>query len=223
MFSTFGGFVSGSYAMGNVWAYADKDDPALYNTKITFALPDFYKPTWGDVFDHVSRQMKCTWSWNPENRQFKFARSDAKPPFAIKQAEGWRTEDRGLYTWYAPKDQNFGLDIYYFGHYSASPEDPELYKKVRSYFALVNLKNWPNGPTEQQMEKVKVADAEALYLKTDTPRPGGVWRQWSFVLDGNAFLIVSAMPKEKEPQLVPAIEQMISTFKLALPATRSAN
>jgi hypothetical protein len=87
---------------------------------------------------------------------------------------------------------------------------------------LINLKNWPNVPTEEKMIKVKVADAEALYLKTDTPRPGGVWRQWSFVRDGNAFLIVSAMPKEMEPQQVPAIEQMVSTFKSAAPATRQA-
>jgi hypothetical protein len=58
--------------------------------------------------------------------------------------------------------------------------------------------------------------------RIDTPRPGGVWRQWSLLVNGGAFLIVSSMPKEDECELVAAIEKMAASFKAAKPATQPA-
>jgi hypothetical protein len=63
--------VSGSYALAQVWVYAENDEQALYNTRISYPYPEFYKPTWGEVFDDIARQMRCRWEWNPKNRQFK--------------------------------------------------------------------------------------------------------------------------------------------------------
>jgi len=72
------------------------------------------------------------------------------------------------------------------------------------------------------MSRVKVAGQDALYFKIDTPRSDGVWRQWSFLVDGEAFLIVSALPTESEAELVPAIEQMVASFAVTGPTTQPA-
>lgn len=226
--ANFRSFMSACYALCNVWIYAAGDDQELYGTPLVNPYPDFYDPTWGEVFDHVARQMRCTWSWNPENRQFKFERSEAPPRFGVELADGWRREDRGLYVWHAPKDSQFGLDIYDFGHYTAPPggdndgAGADFAKKVREHVATHLLRNWPQPPTPAQMKLVKVAGADALYLATDTPRPGGLWRQWSVLVDGNAYLIVSAMPKTSEADLMPAVEKMVASFKVEKPATRPA-
>jgi hypothetical protein len=220
LFRTFRSFVSASYATANVWIYAADDEPALYDSPVAYTWPKFYSPTWGEVFDHVARQTNCTWSWNPQNRQFKFERSNAPPPFGVTLPENWRREDRGLYIWHAPKDQNFGLDIFDFGQFTPPPDDADFPKKLREHFAMINLTHWPTPPTIAQMQMVKIGGADALYLKTDTPRPGGIWRQWSLVIDGHAFLIVSAMPKEREAELVPVIEKMVGSFAFHPPTTR---
>jgi hypothetical protein len=222
LFRTFGSFMSSSYATAQVWVYAEKDDPAIYRMPVTYSYPDFYRPTWGEVFDHLARQTRTSWSWNPVNRQFKFERMSGDPFFSVTLAEGWRREDRGIHIWHAPKDQPFGLDVYYFGHFTADKDTPDLFKKVRSHFAARMLSNWPDAPPESRMSTVKVGGVDALHLTADTPRPGGVWRQWSFVADGHAFVIVSAMPKDRQDQLLPAVEGMVGSFKLQSPATRPA-
>jgi hypothetical protein len=219
---SFSSFVSGSYAISNVWIYADKDDQAINRSRISFTYPDFYQPTWGEIFDMAARQMRCSWSWNPQNRQFKFERSKTDPAFGVTLADGWRREDRGAYVWHAPKDQDFGMDIYDYGHFTIAKDDAELATKIRTYYAVKSVANWPDAPTEKQMSLVKVGDNDALYLKTDTPRPGGVWRQWSLFVDGNAYLIVSALPKDRENDLVPAIEKMVATFTVTAATTRPA-
>jgi hypothetical protein len=221
MFQTLRSFMSANYAFANVWIYAAGDDPKLYDTKVSYPFPHYYKPTWGEVFDVIARQTRCKWSWNPDNRQFKFEPTTDAPFFGVTLADGWQTEDRGEYIWFAPKDQDFGMDIYYFGHYTPG-KDADLLKKVRTDIALRSVAEWPNAPTEQMMTTVQVAGTEALLLKTDTPRPGGRWFQWSLIKDGHAFLIVSAMPKEKEAELLPAVEKMVASFKIQSPTTRPA-
>ena len=221
-FITFRSFMSGSYAFADVWVYAENDDQGLYDTPLEFTYPQFYKPSWGEVFDHIARQLKCTWEWNPKNRQFKFFKSTSGPFFGVDLAKGWRQEDRGFYVWHAPEGRDFGMDIYYFGQFNplrreqgaARGERTGLYERVRAHFALKMLSGFPNPPTEKQMSTVNISGVPALYAKTDTPRPGAIWRQWSFVLDGHAFVIVSVMPKELESKLVPDIEQMVKSFKL---------
>jgi hypothetical protein len=219
---TFDSFVSSSYAIANVWVYAAGDSKAVYQTPVVYNYPDFYKPTWGEVFDAVARQTRCKWSWNPQNRQFKFEPTEDRPVFGVTLADGWQREDRGAYIWHAPKGKQFGMDIYDYGHFTFGTKNGDLPKKVRAYYAVDSISNWPNAPTEKQMSVVKIGNNEALYLKTDTPRPGGVWRQWSLILGGHAYLIVSAMPKEEEKDLVPAIEKMVASFKVDSPTTKPA-
>ena len=213
LFGNFSVFMSGSFAVAQVWVYADNDEQALHDTRLSYTFPEFYKPTWGEVFDHVGRQMRCRWEWNPKNRQFKFYRSDAEPFFGVKLAEGWRREDRGMYVWHAPKDMQFGMDIYYFGHYTAAADKPNLMQKVREHVAMMAAKPLPNAPGLDAMKLTKVGDADALYLE-HAPRPDALWRQWSVVVDGHAFLIVSAMPKERAADIRPPVDEMVKTFKL---------
>jgi hypothetical protein len=222
MFRTFRSFMSSSYATAQVWLYAADDDQKIYNTKVSYVFPEFYTPTWGEVFDQLARQMQCKWSFDTKNRQFRFERSDAPPSFGVTLADGWRREDRGMYVWHAPADQDFGMDIYSFGHYTPTDDKPTLHDDVRAHFALQTVSDWPDAPKLTNMTTVKVAGVDALYLHIDTPRPGGVWRQWSFVLDGEAFVIVSAMPKENEAKLAPAIDAMVATFSHRNPVTQPA-
>jgi hypothetical protein len=222
VFRTFRSFVSSCYATADTWVYAEGDDRALYDAQLIYPYPDFYKPTWGEVFTHVGRQMGCSWSWNPQNRQFRFARAELPPLFHLTLADGWRSKDRGLYVWHAPKGTQFGMDVYYYGHYTTPANDPDFERRVREHVALALVGNWPAPPKLAQMTPTKVGGHDALALTADTPRPGGVWRQWSVVIEGDAFLIVSAMPKTNEPELMPAIEQMVSSFKAATPTTRPA-
>ncbi|HET8783042.1 MAG TPA: hypothetical protein VFM63_11535, partial [Pyrinomonadaceae bacterium] len=67
--------------------------------------------------------------------------------------------------------------------------------------------------TADGMSTVKVDGVEARYFQTPTPRPGAVWRQWSFVKNGNAFVIVSALP-ESDNKLLSAVESMVKSFRV---------
>ncbi len=213
LFRTFDGFAAQCHAAGNVAvAAAGPDAAALADANVGFDYPPFYRPSWGEVFDHVARQMRCRWTVDPASGRFRFERTDAAPPFDVRPAPGWRTEDRGSYVWHAPADQPFGLDVYDFGHYAADPARPDLYARVREHFALRDVAGWPHPPTLAQMATVKVAGVDALYLRADTPRPGGLWRQWSLVADGHAIVMVSAMPRDREVTLGPAVDRMVASF-----------
>jgi hypothetical protein len=222
LFRSFRSFTESSYATANVWVYAAHDDPNLYDLNVGYDYPPFYRPTWGELFDHVARQMRCAWSFDPKNNQFKFEPTDAGPGYGVALAPGWRREDRGRYVWHAPADQPFGMDIYDYGHVTADPAHPDLIDKVRAFYAVHEVAAWPNAPTLAQMTTVKVAGADALHLRTDTPRPGGLWRQWAVVVDGHAFVIVSAMDKSREADLGPAVDKMVASFALTPATTRPA-
>jgi len=223
LFRTFDGFASQCYAVAGVEVTAGGADPAaLAGANVGYDYPSFYRPTWGEVFDHVARQMRCAWSFDPKNNQFKFEPTDAGPGYGVTLAPGWRREDRGRYVWHAPADQPFGMDIYDYGHVTADPAHPDLIDKVRAFYAVREVAAWPHAPTLAQMTTVKVAGVDALYLRTDTPRPGGLWRQWAGVVDGHAFVIVSAMDKSREAELGPPVDKMVASFALAPATTRPA-
>ena len=220
LFRTFGSFTESCYATAGVWVYAAGDAPALTAANVGYDYPPAYTPTWGEVFDHVARQMRCAWSFDPHNRQFKFAPTDAPPPFTVTLPAGWRQQDRGRYVWVAPADAEFGMDVYDYGHVTPDPAKPDLFRQVRDHFAVADVSGWPRPPKLSQMTTVPVAGADALYLRCDTPRPGGLWRQWAFVTpDGHAFVVVSAMPADREPIVGPAVDAMVASFAVRKPTT----
>ena len=147
-------------------------------------------------------------------------RTDAPPAFGVALEPGWRREDRGAYVWHAPAGQPFGLDVYDHGHVTPDPAHPDVAARVRDDFALRDLAGWPNPPTLGQMTPVKVGGADGLYLSVDTPRPGGLWRQWAVVAGDHVFVIVSAMPKDRAAELGPAVDRMVASFTVgSQPAT----
>jgi hypothetical protein len=212
---TFRAFMSSSFATADVWIYAKDDAKDIYDASFQYPFPRFYRPSWRETFDIIARQIGCKWCWNPENRQFAFERTDDPPPFGVTIADGWVVEDRGLYLWYAPKGKPCGLDIYWFGHYTNRDDDPELFSRVREYFAIRSLADWPNPPTLQDMSIVKVGNHDALFITRDAPRGDVIWRQWSMVIDGNAYLIVSAIEKADDNLYRPQVEQMLASFRPA--------
>ncbi|MBN1477335.1 hypothetical protein JXA47_11325 [Candidatus Sumerlaeota bacterium] len=215
--STFHSFMSSSFAFANVWIVAENDDPGLYSAQVVYPYPPFYQPTWGEIFDHIARQMRCEWQWDPDIRQFVFRRSESGPIFQVNLEEGWISEDRGLYSWFAPEGLPCGMDIYDLGHFTQSEENPDLFAEVREHFALRSMSLSPDPPSVEDMEIVSVADFEALYHHCAGERPGSVWRQWSFVAEGHAILIVSALPGQMEATLAPQVDRMVQSFRLIVP------
>src|SRR5688500_1972227 len=56
----FRSFSASCYALDNVWIYsAGEDAEAIRNERVMYLYPKFYNPTWGEVFDHVARQLRC--------------------------------------------------------------------------------------------------------------------------------------------------------------------
>jgi hypothetical protein len=211
LFRTFRSFVGSAYATAKVWVYADGDDEPMYASELVYTYPRFYTPTWREMFDSAARQLRGKWEWNPQNRQFKFERTNEDPAIGVKLAKDWRRQDRGLYVWHAPRGLPMGMDIYFLGHYTADAKQPDLIEKARAHAAMFILGQFPAPPKVETMQRIRVASGEALYARV-LPRPGVVWRQWALVKDGNAFLIVSALPEEKEGELSPVVDEMVRTF-----------
>ena len=70
------------------------------------------------------------------------------------------------------------------------------------------------GVTIAEMRKVTVDSVEALYFQTPTPRAGVIWRQWVFVKNGRAIVIVSTLPDDNQ-QLLADVESMVKSFRVA--------
>jgi hypothetical protein len=111
------------------------------------------------------------------------------------------------------------MDIYMMGTYSASKEKEgkTLFNKVRDDIALRFARMFKKDVTADAMTKTKVGDYEALYFMIAAPGTGIVWRQWAIVNSGKAFCIVSAIKPEQEKDILPDVEAMVKSFKIAKP------
>jgi len=160
-------------------------------------IPDFYSPTWKEVFDVIGIQTRSSWKYDPQHDYWEFSEPAAPKPFSLTMPDGWTSKDMGLWMGYAPSNYPVGMDVYYFGSYSVDSRKPEdeanLWPKIRAFWALsisgsVNLR-----VTAAEMKTVSVAGVDALYFEGPAPRPGVIWRQWAFVRDGKAFVILSTL------------------------------
>ncbi len=217
----FKGLVSHSYTLMGIDAFYGCDDDIL-RQHIAYTYPDFYEPTWREFFDHMAKQMKAKWTWKEENKNFEFCGTNEKSFFSVDLEPNWRMQDRGLYIWHAPEGQNFGMDIYYFGHFSA-PENKdknEFYNRVRDHFAIDYHKVMGSveipSLNDMQIKKIISGDEALYWYKKDFSRLASkvVWRQWAFTVEGHMFLIISAMPEENEIDTSTAVDRMISTFSI---------
>ncbi len=210
---TFGEYGSFLYAVLDVAIHTD--DKGIGGTELYTSFPAFYKPTWRELFDTIAAQTRSSWKYDPLRDYWVFAKPGAPKPFAVTIAGKWVANDRGVFTSYRPPTYPVGMDIYYYGIYSADDprQEPALWKRVRDSWAISFASNLKRGVTIAEMRKVNVAGAEALYFEGPALRPGVTWRQWALVKSGRAFVIVSTLPAE-DKSLLADVESMVNSLRV---------
>lgn len=208
---TFGSYGSLLYAVSDVAVHTE--DREIGETELHSPFPDFYKPTLRELFDTIAVQTGSSWKYDPGRDFWVFAKPAAPKPFAVTPAPKWVSEERGVQTNYRPPTYPVGMDVYYYGVYSSddSKQSAALWEKIRDLWATSFASKLKRDVSVAEMRKVSVDGAEALYFETPTPRPGVIWRQWAFVKDGRAFVIVSALPAQ-DKALVANVESMVKSF-----------
>jgi hypothetical protein len=214
MLGSFDAFCSWLFATRDVAIHCDSEE--INRTRLDSSFPEFYKPTWRELFDAIGRQTKSTWKYYAARDFWVFSKPAADLPYKIELADKWQADDRGLYLSYHPEIAPVGMDIYMMGTYSVSEGDdkPELYKKVRDALALQFASAFKKDVTVKEMEDVKIEDLNALHFKINAPATGVAWRQWVIVDSGKAFVIVSAIKPEDEKKILPDVERMVKSFKI---------
>lgn len=210
---SFGSYGSLLFAVVDVAIHTD--DKEIGAAALNSPFPEFYKPTWKELFAAIALQTQSSWKYDAARNYWVFAKLIAAKPFAVTLADKWTATDRGIYVGYKPPTFPVGMDIYYYGVYSAdnSKEQASLWEKVRNSWAIGFASKLKKDVSVSEMQKIKVADVEALYFQTTAPRNNVVWRQWSFVKDGHAFVIVSTLRSE-DKQLLSEVEAMVKSFRV---------
>src|SRR6185503_2150507 len=209
---TFGSYGSLLFSVLDV-AIHNKDQQ-IGATVLHSPFPEFYKPTIGELLDTIASQTQSSWTYDPKTDYWVFAKPAKPKPFSITLADKWTATDEGVYVGYKPPNYPVGMDIYYYGTYSADkPEqEPALATKIRNSWAIGFASNLNPKITPDEMKGVTVDGVEALYFESPAPRPGVVWRQWALVKNRHAFVIVSSLPAHDE-QLRSAVESMVKSFR----------
>lgn len=88
-------------------------------------------------------------------------------------------------------------------------------KDIRDEQALVWADKMHNCITVDDMTKIIVDGAEALYYKTKAPIEGRQCRQWAFVKNGQSF--VRTVDDKNEAKLIPDVEKMVQSFHVLEP------
>lgn len=209
-FSNFGSLLAG------LGIFVHTNDQEIAETNLRSFFPDFYKPTTREFLDAIAMETSSSWTYDRKTGYWLFAKPASPKPFSITLSDKWLTADRGVYISYKPPTFPVGMDVYYYGKYSADDLKGQaaLWERVRNSWALSFAKHFNENVTLEQMQKVAVDGAEALYFQTPTPRPGFVWRQWAVVKDGKTFVIVSTLPADNK-ELRANVETMVRSFRVS--------
>jgi hypothetical protein len=221
-FSTFHGFYSSLFAyQSSLQVYGD---PSLESLKVQYTYPKFYNPKVYELLEHVAWQTNATWGFDEKVRQFKFsALNDDILPYVMDLKDDWLTKKRGLYVWHAPKGRTVGMDIYYFGQLSPEKESNAkvFYEDLRKFYStlLLRISGAPSMPSpETDMENILLwDDVPVLYWNPKSfpgMKEGIIWRQWSFVIDGHAFLIESTMEEQDREKVIVDVDEMLKTLRV---------
>ena len=207
-------FISMAYAMSNVQiSYVD---PAFGRGRVDNPFPEFYTPTWREVFETIARQTRTSWTYSEKKGEWLFDKPAVAPTFQVTLAKGWAQEDRGYYVFFKPPKGPVGMDIYMLGTYSFDKDADKEMARVRDAWALNFLKPIRSEAKIEDMKKVEIDGSEALHLEAKAPKPGVVWRQWVFAKNGALFAIVSALD-EDQAALVKDVQAMAASFKFVAP------
>jgi hypothetical protein len=210
-FSAFGSFL---HAALNITIHTN--DNEIGETELHSPFPEFYKPTVKELLNTIALQTKSSWSYDSQTGYWTFAKPAASKPFSLKLADKWTSDDRGIYVSHRPPGYPVGMDIYYYGSYSA--EDPAqqttTWERVRNSWATGFASRLKRDVKISEMERRSVDGVEALYFESPTPRPGVMWRQWALVKNGHAFVIVSTLSNDDKTSLAD-VESMIKSFRVS--------
>lgn len=210
--STFSSFGSLLAALGIL---VHTNDQEIAKTDLRSYFPAFYKPTIREFLDAIALETNSSWTYDPKTGYWVFAKPATPKPFSLTLSDKWLADDRGVYVSYKPPTFPVGMDVYYFGKFSAddAKQQAALWERARNVWALTFARHMNKTATLEQMQKVAVDGVEALYFQTPTPRPGTVWRQWAVVKDGKTYLIVSTLPADNK-ELLADVEAMVKSFRV---------
>jgi len=211
---TFNSYCSYLYAVHNVSIHTESSE--INSAPLDSIIPEFYKPTWRELFDVIAIQTKSVWSYDSTRNYWVFSKPEKpKVYYEIAPAKNWTKSDSGLYVGYHPTIAPVGMDIYILGTYSS--DDPggasELNKKLEEFFAVNFARPFKGNITPQDMKNVKIGDYQALHFEIKAPS-GIIWRQWAIVYEGKAFVIVSAIKPEHDAEIYPDAQKMLQSFKI---------
>ena len=215
MIGSFKGFASLLYAAQNVVIHTES--PEIRSAQLQSLMPEFYKPTWRELFDAIARKTQSEWRYHSKNNYWEFYKPQKpKTHYTLEIAQGWKPDNRGDYICYQPTIAPVGMDIYIMGTYSSdNPEGAnELSKKVKDSFAIMFAKHFKDDVTPADMKDVTVNNYRALHFEIKSEK-GIIWRQWVIVEAGKAFVIVSAIKPEHDAQLYPDVQKMIGSFTIS--------
>lgn len=210
---SFGSYGSMLYAVADVSIHTD--DKAIGAAVLNSPFPAFYRPTWKELFDTIAVQTQSSWKYDAKRDYWVFAKPSAAKPYSVTLADKWTSTERGIYVGYKPATFPVGMDIYYYGVYTAdaAKDEAALWEKIRDSWALGFASKLKKNVSVSEMQKVTIAGVEALYFQAPAPRNNVIWRQWAFVKDGHAFVIVSTLLAE-DKQLIADVEAMVKSFRL---------
>lgn len=222
MFGTFTAYSSLLYSLHSV-AIWDRE-AGIGDIRLHSASIEGYQPTWQEHLDVLARQVSCTWRYNHDTGYFVFEKGTLPLPYTLKVAKGWKGHDNGDNYVYVPPVASVGMDVYTLGHYSSDDTAglAALEPKILQRLSMIFAPGFKPGVTEADFLPERVAGVDALYFTAPSPRdPKLTWRQWVFVKDGWAFMVVSVIHADNEATLLPDVKQMLATFEVVEPASES--
>lgn len=210
---TFDSYCSLLYSFKNVAIHTE--DKEVNATTLHSPFPAFYKPTWKELLDTIAVQTKSSWQYDASRDYWVFGKPATQKPYTITMAEKWSSRDMGIWTGYAPDKYPAGMDIYYYGTYSAdNPRDaPDVWRQVRDMWAVTFGARLKKDIKAEEMRKVTIDGVEALYFEAPTPRNNLLWRQWALIKDGKMFFILSTLPVDDKATMA-EVDGMLKTFKI---------
>jgi hypothetical protein len=132
MLGSFDGYCSLLYATQDVCIHTESEE--VNRTSLHSPFPEFYKPTWAELFGAIARQTKSSWNYDPKSDYWVFNKPSQPLPFTIDLAKGWKADDRGDYISYQPKIAPVGMDVYMMGTYSANTKKERQFAKIRAHW-----------------------------------------------------------------------------------------
>jgi hypothetical protein len=175
-----------------------------------------HRLVFAEFFETLARQSGTSVHYDSKSNNWVFEKPPMPLPYTITMADGWSMEDRGLDVAYISSIGPVGLYIYLLGRF-VNLDDQQL-EEIRNEEALTWGDKASSGITIADMSPKTVDGCEALYFKTNAPAKYQQWRQWVFVKNKQAFLILSTIDDKNETILMPDVEKMVSSFHVIEPA-----